>query len=41
MSNHARTDSRKPSLFIVFDPTAFVTLVDGVGVRSYDWRQLN
>ncbi len=39
-TKRARTDNRKPSLFIVFDPTAFVTLMEGVGVRSYDWRQI-
>ncbi len=34
------TTNTKPSVFIVFDPSLYLNLLDTLSVASYDWRQL-
>jgi hypothetical protein len=41
VSLQARSDSNdKPSLFVVFDPTAYLGLLDKLSIAKYDWKQL-
>jgi hypothetical protein len=41
MSLQARSDGNdKPSLFVVFDPTAYLGLLDKLSIAKYDWKQV-
>lgn len=33
------SDARKPSLFVVYDPTIFVRLIEYLSTNTYDWKQ--
>lgn len=33
------TDARKPSLFVVYDPSIFVNLIEYLSTNTYDWKQ--
>jgi hypothetical protein len=35
----ANTNARKPSLFVVFNPTLFVSLIPYLSTNTYDWKQ--
>jgi len=35
-----RSDNRYPSLFVVFDPTVYLGLLDKLSISKYDWKQL-
>lgn len=40
MRRRQNGDNRRPSLFIVFDPTPFVELLPLLSTTGYDWRQI-
>ncbi len=33
------TDARKPSLFVVYDPSIFIGLIEYLSTNTYDWKQ--
>ncbi len=39
-TKRARTNKQQPSLFIVFKPDAFMTMLEQLSTRAYSWKQI-
>ena len=38
-TKRARTNKQQPSLFIIFKPDAFITMLEQLSTRAYSWKQ--